>query len=153
MKKNIFFNDDLDKQLQVYQHPEFKPDLETITQTRVKTPSKLKLLHSYTQTFVQRAQEKASTISFGLTITYPLDQDYNQSWTLLQSRSSHILKTLYQYPIYCLLLSVEIHKDKKDAKKRKLNTNTRLKGRPHLHICLMLYHDFLCPSISLLEES
>lgn len=29
---------------------------------------------------------------------------------------------------------------------------SRLKGGPHLHLCLMLYNDFLCPSINKLEE-
>ena len=141
---------------QIWKHPLFKSDLELITQTRVKNPSKLKLLHAHTQTFIQRAQEKASVVSFSIIITYPLDKDYIESWVLMRFRISEILKTLYQFPIYSLLLTIEIHKNKnkdKDEKKRRLTHETRLKGRPHLHMCLMLYNDFLCPSLSLLEES
>ena len=114
------------------------------------------MLHSYTQTFIQRAQEDGSVVSFGITITYPLDKDLNESWALLKTRISEILKPLHPLPIYCLLLSVEIHKEgviAKTSKKRRPNHQSRLRGRPHIHICLMLYNDFLCPSISKLEES
>lgn len=89
-------------------------------------------------------------------ITYPLDNDFIQSWILLRSRISEIYQRLSQYPIYALVLSIEIHKEKitkKEVKKRRLNHESRLKGRPHIHICLILYNNFLCPSISRLESS
>jgi hypothetical protein len=115
------------------------------------------MLHAKTQTFIQSAQEEASVISFGITITYPLDKDYIQTWSALRTRIQDILHRLYHLPIYCLLLSIEIHKEKSHKKsdkekKRRPMHQSRLKGRPHLHLCLMLYNDFLCPSINKLEQ-
>lgn len=138
---------------QIVKSPEFKSDLEIVTQTRGKKPSKLKMLHAQTQTFIQLAQENASVISFGITITYPTDKDYLQSWSSLHQRIIDILSRLYKLPIYGILLSIEIHKEKLLSKeKRRPMHQSRLKGRPHLHICLMLYNDFLCPSISKIEN-
>lgn len=104
---------------QIYKDPEFNQELESVTQTRGKQPSRLKMLHARTQTFIQLAQENASVISFGITITYPTDKDYLQSWSSLHQRIIDILSRLYKLPIYAILLSIEIHKEKLFSKEPK----------------------------------
>ena len=128
----------------------FRPDLLAISNSRNTRKSTLKVLHQQTGKFILDAQEKASVKAFEINLVFPEDQPkyFEESWFLLRERLLAIENLLQSLPVYAALVGIEIHKKSKNNTtfKKELPESTSLGGRPHIHICLLLFNDFLCPT-------
>lgn len=142
---------------EIIKKEDFGLDLTKLTRSRDKNPLKLISIHKAVQLFIMNSQEVASTISFAITITFPYDGNVIVSWEKLIGRLNIIKKLLTKIPLYSALLSIEIHKIERGLKLKKDKFNMRkesknLAGRPHIHVCLTLFNDFMCPSTTTLTE-
>ena len=137
----------------------FRSDLLSIWDSRTMRKSVLKVLQQQTQNFILDAHDKAGIKAFEITLLFPEDQPtyLEESWFLLQGRLFAIEKFFQSLPVYAALVGIEVHKrSKNDPRKentKELPEYKSLGGRPHIHICLLLFNDFLCPStISLTKK-
>jgi hypothetical protein len=135
----------------------FNAKLLEVTNTRAKNYTSKKVLHGSVQNFLNLSKEFGSTINYAVTMTFPGDVSFKESWDLLPARLSHIKKALSCFPLYSCVLGVEIHKKRKQkvisTKKLGCLHSSPLLGRPHIHMCLTLYNDFLCPTEETLSEA
>ena len=133
--------------------------LERIINSRDKDPSTRQILHNQVQMFLLIAKEIASTVNFAITIVFISDRSLEQSWDMLETRLNFVQSFLKQFPVYSVLIGIEIHKaghHKKVSKSKNTsfskNSRSNLAGRPHFRIHLTLYNNFLCPSATEIHD-
>lgn len=155
-KSKIVFS----KNLAVVDNDNFNDKLLELTNSRAKSVSSKKVLHTLVQNFLNLSSKLGSTVHFSVTMTFPGDVSFKESWDLLAVRLAHIKEALSKLPVYSCLVGVEIHKKGKSKGKSKVFVkktlyslkSSDLLGRPHIHICLSLFNDFLCPDEAELYE-
>ena len=155
-KSKIVFS----KNLAVVDNDNFNDKLLELTNSRAKSVSSNKVLHTLVQNFLNLSSKLGSTVHFSVTMTFPGDVSFKESWDLLPARLAHIKEALSKLPVYSCLVGVEIHKKGNSKGKSKVFVkktlyslkSSDLLGRPHIHICLSLFNDFLCPDEAELYE-
>ena len=143
--------------LSIFNTKSFSSALKKVSNSRFKNPSTANFLNIKTKMFIGHALKHASAKAFKITLTFPQDKNLKveESWGLLEGRLFKIEDIIESFPKYAAVVSIEIHRSTKHPNKPKKPTNFKkpgpkngfisLKARPHIHICLILFNDFICP--------
>lgn len=130
---------------------DFNKDLSLLSNSHGKNICGHKIIHSYVQDFVGGAHRDACTLNYLITILYPNSLSVEKAWLCLENRICSLRSSLCFLPVYSALIGIEVHKKSANPKVKaspvNLANRKTLKGKPHLHICLTLYNDFLCPDV------